>query len=94
MSSMAGSSARRRPKVTVTLDAELLAVVDAQVASHPELDRSAVIDSALRLWRARQLELAVEEQFAQPDGTPQAERTSWDAVRRAATGRRLGRSKS
>jgi hypothetical protein len=81
--------ARRRPKVTTTLDPELLALVDAHVAAHPDLDRSAVFDQALRLWRANELERALEAQFAESDGVPSAERTSWNRVRRAAARRRL-----
>lgn len=86
---MTGASSRRRPKVTATLDPELLAAVDAHVAAHPQLDRSAVIEAALRLWRARQLELAMEAQFAESDGVPEAERKAWDALRRSANVRRL-----
>jgi hypothetical protein len=67
-----------------------LAAVDAYVAAHPEQDRSAVFDAALRLWRARELERALEEQFAEPDGVPPLERTAWDALRGAATARQLG----
>jgi hypothetical protein len=80
---------RRRPKVTTTLDPELLAAVDAHVAAHPELDRSSVFDAALRLWRARELELALEAQFARPDDVPPMERRAWEAVRRGAVKRRL-----
>jgi hypothetical protein len=82
---------RHRPKVTTTLDPELLALVDAHVAAHPDLDRSAVFDQALRLWRAHELERALEAQFAEPDGVPPAERTNWNRVRRAAARRRLAR---
>ena len=82
----AASSSRRRPKITATLDPELLASVDAYVAAHPDLDRSAVIDEALRLWRTRELELAMEAQFAAPDGVDAAERQAWDHIRRAAGG--------
>ena len=81
--------ARRRPKVTATLDPDLLAAVDAHVAAHPELDRSAVFDAALRLWQARELEAALEAQFAQPDGVPADERRAWDALRQAASARRV-----
>ena len=81
--------ARRRPKITTTLDPELLALVDAHVAAHPGLDRSAVLDQALRLWRAHELERALEAQFAEPDGVPLAERADWDRMRRAAARRRL-----
>jgi Arc/MetJ-type ribon-helix-helix transcriptional regulator len=82
---------RRRPKITATLDPDLLAAVDAHVAAHPELDRSAVLDQALRLWRADELERAMQAQFAAPDGVPAAERQAWDRLRQAAAGRQLGR---
>ena len=60
------------------------------MAAHPDLDRSAVIEEALRLWRARELERAMESQFAQSDGLEPGERHAWDAIRRAVVGRRLG----
>jgi hypothetical protein len=84
------SGSRRRPKITATLDPDLMASVDAYVAAHPDLDRSAVIDEALRLWRARELELAMEAQFAAPDSVDPNERQAWDQLRRAAVARRLG----
>jgi len=80
---------RRRPKITATLDPDLLAAVDAHVAAHPELDRSAVLDQALRLWRAAELERAMQAQFETPDGVDPAERQAWDALRRAAADRQL-----
>jgi Arc/MetJ-type ribon-helix-helix transcriptional regulator len=82
--------ARHRPKITATLDPDLLAAVDAHVAAHPELDRSAVLDQALRLWRAHQLERAMQAQFEAPDGVDPAERRAWDDLRRAAAMRQLG----
>ena len=87
MSPAAGS--RRRPKITATLDPDLLASVDAYVAAHPHVDRSAVIDDALRLWRTRELELAMEAQFAATDGIDPTERQAWDQLRRAAVVRQL-----
>jgi len=86
---MTGSAGRRRPRVSATVDRDLLAAVDAHVARHPELDRSAVIDEALRLWRARQLEQALQAQFSQTDDTDPAEREDWDALRKVAAARRL-----
>lgn len=86
---MPAATSRRRPKITATLDPDLLASVDVYVAAHPELDRSAVIDEALRLWRSRELELAMEAQFAAPDGVDPAERQAWDQLRRAAVVRQL-----
>jgi hypothetical protein len=84
------SGSRRRPKITATLDPDLLASVDAYVADHPDLDRSAVIDEALRLWRAREMERAMGAQFAAPDGVDPTERHDWDQLRRAAVVRQLG----
>jgi hypothetical protein len=80
----------RRAEISATLDLDLLASVDAYVAAHPELDRSAVINEALRLWRARELELAMEAQFAPPDGVDPTEQQAWDQLRRAALTRQLG----
>ena len=87
---MPKSGYRRRPKITATLDPDLLASVDAYVADHPDLDRSAVIDQALRLWRAREMERAMAAQFAAPDGVDPTERHGWDQLRRAAVVRQLG----
>ncbi len=89
LSSLAGASRRRRPKITATLDPDLLDAVDVYVAVHPDLDRSAVIDEALRLWLAREIERAMEEQFAQPDRVPSGERATWNRMRRAAASRRM-----
>jgi hypothetical protein len=77
-------SSRHRPKITATLDPDLLASVDAYVAAHPDQDRSAILDEALRLWRARELERAMEAQFTAPDGVDPTERHAWDALRRDA----------
>jgi Arc/MetJ-type ribon-helix-helix transcriptional regulator len=85
----ATARSRRRPKITATLDPDLLASIDAYVAAHPDQDRSAVIDEALRLWRARELERAMEAQFAAPDGLEPTERQSWDQLRRAAVVRQF-----
>jgi len=82
-------SSRRRPKITATLDPDLLASVDAHVAAHPDLDRSAVIDEALRLWRAHELERAMAAQFAAPDGVDSTERRSWNRIRHAAAAKRI-----
>ena len=82
--------AARRAKVSVSVDAGLLGVVDRFVAAHPEVDRSAVFDAALRLWYADQLDAAMAAQYAQPDGVDPAERAAWNAIREAAAARALG----
>ena len=85
------SGARRRARITATVDPDLLAAVDGYVASHPGVDRSGIIDDALRLWRAREIEQALEAQFAAPDGVGPGERAAWDAVRRTAATRQMSR---
>ena len=83
---------RRRAKVSVSVDAGLLAAVDDFVAEHPDLDRSGVFDAALRLWQADQLDAALAAQYAQSDGVDPSERASWNAVRDAAASRMFAMS--
>lgn len=79
-----------RAKVSVTLDPELLGVVDAYVEAHPGEDRSKVIDQALQSWLAQLQDMAMEAQFSSAPGR-RDEQNSWRAVRRAAAARRLKR---
>ncbi len=85
-------SAKRatRVKVGATLDPDLVAAVDLYVAGNPGLDRSTVIDDALRLWHARQQELAMERQLLEDAGRYDAERSGWKTVRKEAVKRRFG----
>lgn len=85
------STVRRRIKVGATLDPDLLAAVDAHVAGTPGMDRSAVLDDALRLWNERQQEIAMERQLREDASRDSAERADWRRVRGAAAGKRLGR---
>lgn len=78
---------RRRAKLSVTVDPELLGAVDAFVAAHPGLDRSKVMDEALALWYAREQERAMEEQFGAPDVATRAEHEAWQRIQRAAARR-------
>jgi Arc/MetJ-type ribon-helix-helix transcriptional regulator len=82
---------RRRLKITVSLDQQTLAAIDAHLVIDPEVNRSAVSDDALRLWRERELERESERQFGQPDGVDALERAAWDAIRRASARCRLAR---
>jgi Arc/MetJ-type ribon-helix-helix transcriptional regulator len=84
------ASSRRRVKVGATLDPALVAAVDAHVADHPGLDRSAVIDEALRLWQEREQERAMRRQF-QEDAKYRndPDRVAWRAIRDAAATRTL-----
>ena len=82
----------RRTKIGATIDPQLAAAVDAYVATHPETDRSGVIDEALRLWYARQQADAMTAQFRSPaPASEEAERRAWKAVRTASARRRSGR---
>lgn len=83
---------RARMKISASVDARLLAAVDAFVAEHPGADRSKVIDEALRLWYAREQERAMEAQFATSESpSDDDERAMWRATRRAAAERRFSR---
>lgn len=83
---------RHRTKIGATIDPQLAAVVDAYIAAHPGTDRSGVIDEALRLWYARQQELAMIAQFRVPVSAPEgAERRAWKAIRVASATRLSGR---
>lgn len=86
------TATRRRVKIAATVDPELARAVDAFVAAHPALDRSKVIDEALRLWYARQQEAAMEAQFAAPQTRKEKqERAAWRRVQQAAAARVFGR---
>lgn len=81
----------RRVKVGATLDPELVAAVDRYVVEHSDVDRSSVIDDALRLWYARQQERALERQLMSPrSAREEAEGRAWAAIRSSAAKRRLG----
>ena len=72
---------RRRVKIGATLDPTVLGAVDAFIRGHPGLDRSAVIDEALRLWWAQQQDTEMEEQFGAPVSTVEREeRSAWKAI--------------
>ena len=79
-------------KVGATLDPDLVAAVDAHVARHPGLDRSAVIDEALQLWQQREQELAMRRQFAEDRKyRDDADRIAWREIRDAAATRELAK---
>ncbi len=84
---------RSRVKVSVTLDADLLGVVDSYVRGHAGLDRSKVLDRALEVWYRSQQDEAMADQFGEADlEVDPEERAGWRGVRRAAAARRMGRS--
>jgi hypothetical protein len=86
---MTSSTGRRRVRISATVDPLLAQAVDAYVAAHAGLDRSAVINDALRLWYAHQQDLAIAAQYAaDAERPPDNEWAAWQAIRREA-GRRL-----
>ena len=79
---------RSREKISATVDRQLLAAVDAYVVEHPGVDRSKVLDNALRLWYAQEQERAMEAQYAMPQPPEeQQERAAWRAIRASTAGR-------
>jgi hypothetical protein len=80
--------AEHRAKLSTTVDSDLLAEVDAYLASHSDLNRGTVVDEALRLWTARRREQAIEAQYDEkPGAADDAEWASWRHIRRAAASR-------
>ncbi len=75
---------RKRAKIGVTVNPDLLGAVDRYVAEHPEVDRSKIIDEALWLWVAKQQERAMREQFEAPEEAPPEELEAWRRIREAA----------
>lgn len=83
---------RRRAKLSATVDAELLDVVDRFVAEHSATNRSMIIDEALRLWAARERERAMAAQYLGPQTEQESvERAAWREIRRSAAARQLFR---
>jgi len=76
----------------VTVDPDIMSIVDSYVREHGDLDRSKVMEQALALWLAEQQHTAMREQFAGDDDAPEVEKRDWEAVRRASANKVLNRS--
>ncbi len=75
---------RFRPRITVTVDPDMLEEVDAYVQQHQGMDRSRVVDEALRCWYASRLREALIKQHSAPKSPEeQAERDAWKRIRAA-----------
>ena len=75
---------RTRPRVTVTLDPDLLGAVDDYVQEHHRdgADRSGVLDEALRLWCQERLRRAMRAQYLAPRSDEELdEQASWTHIR-------------
>ena len=79
---------RRRAKVSTSIDAELLEMVDRFVAEHAHINRGTIFDESLQLWAARERERAIEAQHTLPlSAEAQEEYAAWRQIRRAASTR-------
>jgi len=82
---------RRRAKVSITVDPELLNAVDRYVQRHANMDRSKVMEAALQNWYRVRQEEAMVEQFSAPEPAEESEQRDWRHIRRAAASRKLRR---
>ncbi len=81
---------RTRPRITVTVDPDMLDEVDNYVHQHEEADRSQVVNEALRLWYAKQLHEALVRQHSAPKSPEELEeRVAWKRIRAAQLARLL-----
>ncbi len=78
---------RPKPRVTVTVDPDLLSAIDRYIDEHQEtgINRSAVVNEALRLWFREQRRQALVEQYSAPRSEEElAEAADWANIRAAA----------
>jgi hypothetical protein len=80
----------RRVKVSLSLDSAVVEYLDAYVAAHPAINRSRVVELAVREFRQRQIEAELEAQYAEPEPEEiQQELEDWRHIRRTAARRAL-----
>jgi metal-responsive CopG/Arc/MetJ family transcriptional regulator len=74
-------------KVTLTLPAELLAVVDDYVASHSDVTRSGVCAEALRGWLQARQEAEIAQYYRALSDEERAEDAAWASLAGQSAGR-------
>ncbi len=75
---------RIRPRITVTVDPDMLEEIDSYIQEHAGTDRSQVVDEALRCWYARVLHEALVRQHSAPRSPEELEeRAAWKRIRAA-----------
>lgn len=80
---------RNRPRITVTVDPDMLEEVDTYIQEHVGTDRSQIVDEALRYWYAQVLHEALVKQHAAPKSPGEMEeRAAWKRIRAAQRSRR------
>ncbi len=81
----------RRVKVSLSLDPAVLDYLDTYISAHPTVNRSRVVELAVREFRQRQIEAELEAQYAEPESEEiQRELEDWRHIRRAAARHALG----
>jgi Arc/MetJ-type ribon-helix-helix transcriptional regulator len=75
---------RTRPRITVTVDPDMLREVDTYIQEHEGTDRSRIVDEGLRYWYAQILHEALIRQHTAPQSPEeQEERAAWRRIRAA-----------
>jgi metal-responsive CopG/Arc/MetJ family transcriptional regulator len=73
---------RVKPRITITVDPDMVAEIDTYVQEHKGTDRSQVVGEALRSWYANALHEALVRQHAAPKSPEElAERAAWKRIR-------------
>ncbi len=73
---------RTRPRITVTIDPDILEEVDTYIEEHSGTDRSQIVDEALRCWYAQTLHEALIRQHSAPKSPEELEqRLAWKRIR-------------
>lgn len=73
---------RTRPRITVTIDPDLLEEVDGYIREHMGTDRSGIVDEALRCWYAQTLHEALMRQHSASRSPEELEeRLGWKRIR-------------
>ncbi|MDO8689811.1 MAG: ribbon-helix-helix domain-containing protein [Dehalococcoidia bacterium] len=73
---------RTRPRITVTIDPDLLDEMDTYIRKHSGMDRSRLVDEALRCWYAQKLREALVRQHSAPESPEELrERLAWKGIR-------------
>ncbi|MDP2937281.1 MAG: ribbon-helix-helix domain-containing protein [Dehalococcoidia bacterium] len=75
---------RIKPRITVTVDPDMLEEVDTYIQEHAGTDRSQIVDEALRCWYAYVLHEALVRQHSAPKSPEEREeRAVWKRIRAA-----------
>ncbi|MBI4321106.1 MAG: hypothetical protein HY675_21665 [Chloroflexi bacterium] len=75
---------RTKPRITVTVDPDMLDEIDSFIRENAGTDRSGVLADALRCWYAQRLHEALVQQHAAPKSPEEIEeRAAWKRIRAA-----------